>query len=219
MAQKKGHRKEMINDYDTAMKYYNKGIRFNKKSALLFWRRGSLYHRKENYSMAIADFTKAIAVDSAFNDGYLYWSRALSREASGDLAGALSDFDQAVVINPEKSNFYFFRGVLKYNMKDLSGALTDYNAAIDLWDNYYLARSWRAIVRVQLKDFNGAMEDFDYLDFSEKEKLKPRMASQFRYRGIAKLKTGDLSGACNDWKVAAQHLDTVARENLKRYCE
>ncbi|WP_064965756.1 tetratricopeptide repeat protein [Tenacibaculum ovolyticum] len=214
----KGFNKEAINDYEKALSIYNKGIRWNKKSAELYWRRGNLHHRNKNYILAIKDLDKSIQIDSLFNTGYAYWDRAISKENLNNYSGALLDYNNAISINPEKSNFYFFRGILKYRLKDSIGAHNDFNSAIELWDNYYLARSWRSILRVELKDFKGAMEDFKYLKFSKKEKLKPKMAWKFRYRGLAKLKTKDTIGACNDWKIATKHNDSISILKMKEYC-
>ena len=201
----KGFNKEAINEYDEALKIYNKGIKWNKKSAQLYYRRGSLHNRNKNYTSAIKDFSKSIGIDSLYNNGYPYWSRAISKERINDFEGALLDYNSAVLKNSKQANFFLFRGVLKHKMKDQKGALSDSNSAISIWNNYYIARDFRSILKVELKDYNGAMEDFNYLDFSKDEELKPEMSGRFRYRGIAKLNTKDTIGACNDWKISAKH--------------
>jgi tetratricopeptide (TPR) repeat protein len=215
----KGFDKECINQYSKAMKIYNRGILLNKGSAELYWRRGNLYARNENHQMAIIDLTKSIELDSLFNGGNAYWDRAISKEELGDLYGALSDFDKAVLIDPEKENFYLFRGTLKYRMVDYRGALNDFDNAIKYWNDYYIARSWRSMLRVELKDFEGAMEDFNYLRFSNEDELNPEMASEFRNRGIAKFNTKDTIGACNDWKIAAKHNDSISLVRIKENCK
>ncbi len=215
----KGFGKECINEYSKAMKIYNRGIAFNKGSAELYWRRGCLYARNENHRMALIDLTKSIELDSLFNDGSPYWDRALSKEELGDTFGALSDFNKALLINPEKENFYLFRGTLKYRMGDYEGALTDFDDAIKFWDDYYIARSWRSMLRVELKDFDGAMVDYNYLSFSNEDELNPDMAWEFRYRGIAKLHTKDTIGACIDWKIAAKHNDSISLVLSKENCK
>lgn len=214
----KGFDKECAHKYKEAMKIYNRGLLLNKRSAELYWRRGGLHARNGNHQMAIKDFTKSIKIDSLFDNGYPYWDRAISKEELGDLFGALSDFDKAILINPEKENYYLFRGTLKYRMKDFKGALSDFDNAIKFWDNYYIARSWRSMLRVELNDFEGAMEDYNRTRFSEDDELDPDMAWRFRYRGIAKYNTKDTIGACHDWEIAAKHKDSIALVRIKEHC-
>lgn len=210
---------EAIGDYDKAMKIYNRGILFNQKCAELYWRRGCLHARNDSNQLAIEDLTKSIELDSLFNGGYAYWDRAISREEIGDFEGAINDFDNAIRISPEKANFYFFRGTLKYKIGDYDGALDDFNNAIKYWDNYYLARSWRSSLRVEMGDYEGAMKDFNRLSFSEKDENNPNFAWKYRYRGIAKLETGDTLGACVDWKIAEVHSDSIAVKKIVTYCK
>ena len=68
----KGHSKENINEYEKAMRLYNKAIRFNKESVLAYWRRAGLYYRNEEFKKSIADLDRAIELDSGFNSGYLF---------------------------------------------------------------------------------------------------------------------------------------------------
>ena len=216
----KGHSQEMINNYEEALKIYNKGIKRNKRSALLFWRRGKIYHRKGNYDLAIKDYSKSIEIDSLFNTGYAFWDRANSKENLKDIEGALEDYDKAISINPKKSNFLSYRGILKYRLEDYEGSLRDLDSAVKYGgNNYYLARSYRSTLRFILEDYKGALQDYNYLDFSKKDELNPEMAWEFRFRGISKFKTKDTIGACNDWKIAEKHNDSVSRLWLKKYCE
>lgn len=211
----KGFDKEAINDYGKAMKIYNRGIVFNKKSAELYWRRGCLHARNNNHVSAIEDLTKSIAIDSLFDGGYPYWDRAISKLELGDSLGALSDYNKAVLISPEQGNFYCYRGILKYKMNDNQGALSDFNNSIKYWENFYLARSYRSTLRIKMGDYLGALEDFNFMSLDEKDESD---AWEFRYRGVAKFETHDTIGACSDWKIAAKHNDSISLVKIKKYC-
>ena len=212
----KGFDKECINQYSKAMKIYNRGISLNKRSAELYWRRGNLYARNDNHKMAIIDLTKSIEIDSLFNGGYAYWDRAISKEELKDTLGALSDYNKAILRSPEQGNFYCYRGILKYRMADYKNALNDFDNAIKYWENFYLARSYRSTLRVKMEDYSGALEDFNYMNLDKEDKSD---ALEFRYRGIAKFETHDTIGACNDWKIAANHMDSISIEKIKLYCK
>ena len=84
------------------------------------------------------------------------------------------------------------------------------------WENFYLARSYRSTLRVKMEDYSGALEDFNYMNLDKEDKSD---ALEFRYRGIAKFETHDTIGACNDWKIAANHMDSISIEKIKLYCK
>ena len=48
----------------------------------------------------------------------------------GDNQGAISDFDQAIAIDPKYAEAYTNRGVAKFGLGDKQGAIADYDRAI-----------------------------------------------------------------------------------------
>jgi tetratricopeptide (TPR) repeat protein len=209
--------KESINEYDKAMRSYNRVIFFNKRSALAYWRRGDLHSRNKDYQKAINDFTKSISIDSAFNGGYTYWDRAFCKEQLKDFDGALKDYNSALQISPEKENFYFFRATLRYRMNDEDGALVDLDSAIKFWDSYELARMWRGFILTKRGEYQRAMIDYGRCNLNESDENDPSYATDFLYRGISRYETGDKDGACVDWTVAAK-FDTLAVQQLQKHC-
>lgn len=218
----KGYAKESSDDNKKAMKIYNRAIWLNKKSALAYWRRGNLYASEtfdKNYSKALSDLNASIEIDSTYNGGYAFWDRAYIKREINDTIGALSDYNNAILISPEQENFYCYRGILKYEMNDYEGALNDFNNSIKFWENFYLARSYRSTLRVKMEDYLGALEDFNFMNFSKEDENDPEKAWEFRYRGIAKFNTNDFTGACNDWQIAAKHNDSISLLKIKEYCK
>ena len=76
---------------------------------------------------AIADYTKAIALNPA--DAEAYSGRGLARRANGDAAGALADCNQAIALNPNSVPAYSNRGKAKQAKGDSGGAATDFTTA------------------------------------------------------------------------------------------
>ena len=56
--------------------------------------------------------------------------RALARYRQGDVAGALTDCDRAISINPGLILVYSNRGVMRWENGDLDGALDDFDQVI-----------------------------------------------------------------------------------------
>src|SRR4030095_10539596 len=61
-----------------------------------------------------------------------YFSRAKLRLAQGDLDGAISDFDAALVFNPRLADAYCNRGVARYSKDDFAAAITDFDKALEI---------------------------------------------------------------------------------------
>src|SRR5690606_12630780 len=59
-----------------------------------------------------------------------YVLQANRRRRNGDLDGALTDYEEALRIDPEYARAYTGRGNVRWNQGDLEGALADYEEAL-----------------------------------------------------------------------------------------
>jgi tetratricopeptide (TPR) repeat protein len=67
----------------------------------------------------------------------------------GSIQGALSDYDQTILINPKYSLAYLLRAMLKYTkLNDIQGALDDFNQAIIFNPKYSTAYLGRGDLKV-----------------------------------------------------------------------
>ena len=112
-----------------------------------------------------------------------------------DLQGAITDYNEAIRLNPSNAGFYYIRGVAKSASGDKQGAITDYNEAIRLNPSgasgaYY----GRGIVKYDLGDNQGAIADYN-----EAIRLNPNDADAYYNRGNAKYALGDNQGAIADY--------------------
>ena len=96
--------------------------------------------KAEDYSGAIADYTKAIELDP--ESATAYGLRGREKCSLEDYNGAIADMNKAIVINPKSSTFYYTRGLAKELSKNYTGAIADYNKAIEIesFGQYYDAR-------------------------------------------------------------------------------
>jgi len=126
-----------------------------------------------------------------------YNNRGLGRQARGDIAGAMEDYEAAIRVNPEYPDGYLNRGVLRRMLNDEAGALEDYNAAIRVKPTLTAAYYNRANLRRDRGDADGALEDF-----STVIRLRPEHAFARNNRGNLRKARGDLDGALEDYNVA-----------------
>jgi tetratricopeptide (TPR) repeat protein len=66
--------------------------------AIAYYNRALAHENKEEYDLAIADYTEAIRLNPNEADAYLY--RGLDKQRNGDNAGAEADIAAAKRINP-----------------------------------------------------------------------------------------------------------------------
>ena len=74
-----------------------------------YFDRAAKKYDKGDLSGAIADYTKAINIDS--QDANAFYNRALAKHESEDYSGAIADYTSAIEINPNDHDFYFNRGL------------------------------------------------------------------------------------------------------------
>ena len=99
---------------------------------------------------------KAIAESAEF-----YKNSGNDKLDNEDYKGAISDFTEAIKINPKDPDAYKGRGIAKSNLEDDKGAISDFNKAIEInpedGDAYYD----RGYSKEMLKDFKGALSDYN----------------------------------------------------------
>ena len=95
--------------------------------------RGEVYYYLGRYKKAIADFNKAIELNTSIpktNDAIYF--RAQAKYFLNDYYGAIYDFTTFLEINYEFSEGYWNRGMVKEKIGDLNGACADYKKALSL---------------------------------------------------------------------------------------
>jgi S1-C subfamily serine protease len=129
-----------------------------------------------------------------------YFLSAYQKNEQGNYQGALTDYNQAISLNPTYVFAYNNRGVLKAEkLNDTQGALTDYNQAISLNPNYALAYIGRGLLKHEkLNNPQGALADYDRAII-----LNPNYALAYIGRGLLKHeKLNNPQGALADYDRA-----------------
>jgi tetratricopeptide (TPR) repeat protein len=114
-----------LHDFDRAIALDpNYGDAYSNRAYLKAYKLGDFYG-------AVQDLTKAIAINPS--DHIAYCSRGSIRANALDIS-ALSDYNQAIIINDRYADAYHHRGCFKVNLlKDLDGAIEDLLIAAQLY--------------------------------------------------------------------------------------
>jgi tetratricopeptide (TPR) repeat protein len=127
--------------------------------ALYYSNRGDNYLNNGNYDLAIAEYTKAIELDSSLTS--LYYNRGLAYESKGDYKNAISDFSQIIIMNPKDGGAFFERG-LNYALNGAyESAVADFTQAIQLNPEDAYAYNNRGLSYEYLGQNEKAIQDFE----------------------------------------------------------
>jgi tetratricopeptide (TPR) repeat protein len=159
--------------------------------------RGIVYGAKGELDRAIADFTKAIALDPKSTTAYE--NRGTAQERKGDLDKAMADFAKAIEINPKAYRAYDNRGVIYSKRNENELALAEFDRAIAINPKYANAYNNRGIIHGRKGDIDKAIADF-----TSAIEINPMFARPYNNRGIAYSKKGDRDKAIADFDKAVE---------------
>lgn len=92
---------------------------------------GNNFARNGEYDKAIAEYSKAIAINS--RNAKAFYFRAVAKFAKQDKDGAITDFTKIIELLPKAKDIdkiYNFRGILFYDKNSKKQALADFDKAI-----------------------------------------------------------------------------------------
>jgi tetratricopeptide (TPR) repeat protein len=159
-------------------------------------RRGNLLFKKGENAEAIEQFTEAIHRNP--RSAAAYNNRAAARNALGDQEGAISDFSQAIQIDPCDKLALFNRGVIWSHYQGIfDKAIRDFNEVIRLDPEDAAAYISRGNAWSSLGDFDASIADF-----TEAIDRHCGDTSVYLGRGFARWKIGDSDGAIADCSTA-----------------
>jgi len=143
-------------------------------------------------------------------EAYYYRGNAKSRMLQNQVA--ISDYNQAIALNPQYAPAYFVRGNEKRKLGDKQGAIADYNQAIAINPQDANAYNNRGYTKYELGDKQGAIADYN-----QAIAINPQESIAYANLGNAKSDLGDKQGACTDFKKAIALGDQSTAQWLQSY--
>ena len=92
-------------------------------------------------------------------DAKAYYNRGNAKSESGDKAGAIADYTQAITINPQLAIAYNNRGLAKSESGDKAGAIKDFTQTITINPQLAIAYGNRGLAKSESGDKAGAIKD------------------------------------------------------------
>ncbi|MBP5974644.1 tetratricopeptide repeat protein [Brasilonema sp. CT11] len=116
-----------------------------------------------------------------------------------DYQGAIADYNQALLINPNNPDAYFGRSKAYYYLKNYPAALEDVNKILQLSPKNANVYSNRGLLRYESGDKQAALADYN-----SAIQLDPKYASAYNNRGVLRYESGDKQAALADYNSAIQ---------------
>jgi tetratricopeptide (TPR) repeat protein len=185
--------KEKKGDWNGALAAYDAMVAVDPNKGDSYYIRATAKKQHGDFEGAMADFTRAAELRLSSGD---FVQIGNFRKAQGDSAGAMAEYDKAIVLcdkeiagatnRSAKSGFHFSRGYAKELKGDIDGAVADYTKAITINPAQAGgAYSRRGDIRKAHGDLTGAIADYQhtfqithYPD--DEEKLKKAKAAAER---------------------------------------
>lgn len=149
-----------------------------------YYNRGCEYRTKDEFDLAIADFTEAIRLDPSLSTAYN--NRALSHFEKGEYDRALPDYEKALQLDPKHTNSYYGLGNLYRAKAEYSKAIENYTKTLELNPNFTLAYINRGNTYTDMGAFDTAIADY-----KDAIRTKPTHAYAPLLIAVAKMHKGD----------------------------
>jgi tetratricopeptide (TPR) repeat protein len=138
------------------------------------------------------------------------------KKRDGDFKGAILDYSKAIKLNPNKSDYYYFRANAKSLIGDFYGSLEDSNQSIKLNPTVAIYYFERGYSKHRLKDFQGAILDFTKsISLASEDTAK---AESYLLRGFSKTACNKTREACTDFSKAGELGNEKAYDYIQKYC-
>jgi tetratricopeptide (TPR) repeat protein len=123
---------------------------------------------------------------------------------------AIIALNEAIKLNPQFANAFYYRGLAYGNLHDYQREIGDYNKAIILDSKYVDAYGSRGQAYAALKNYQQAIKDYNMVI-----KLNPQDEMGYYFRGIAYGEIGNSQQMIKDYKTAASLGFELAQDYLK----
>lgn len=188
---------EKNGDWEAAFRHSNMAIELDPALPQPRLNRARRYLHNRDIDRALEDIEAVMKLLP--DDGSPHSVLAVACYLTCDLHGAIEHSSRAVELSPAVPSFHYLRGFFLAQMGDYDAAIREFNTAITLdpstagsllFYNLGVARLFNSFPESAISDFTRALE------FNEED------SDALAAGGYAKLLTGDLNGAVNDWTAA-----------------
>lgn len=153
----RGMNHEKLSNYKAALNDFDKAVELDPGNRRAIEKRANLYVETGQHRKALDDLDRLLlkdpslpplqvlekkkliekALEEPFDEdrkldfGTVYFMSGLAKISAGQYEGALEDYDKAIEINPNSSNAYYYRSLVKMHLSERSGINMKQSALLD----------------------------------------------------------------------------------------
>lgn len=146
-------------DYNRARKCMLDALRVNPAYKEACYAVGMFYGYEDNYQVAKVWLDKAIGMSAGFLEALKM--RGVVKGEMGDYAGAISDLDEAIRLDPMNSDLYVRRAKMSFSLDRVDDAIGDLTFACDLNPNSKRAWLYFGDIYSRTADMGKAIASYD----------------------------------------------------------
>lgn len=186
----KGKAQAQLGEDELALESYERALEINPDHFLAIQQIAFLSENSDDEAQG--ELTRAI-LESAPGNPDPYKQRGYFRLMNSDPEGAIEDFTEVLLLDPEDIETWFYRGKANASLKNWEDAETDYSNSLEIGGpnaEVFLARGQ---ARYLSKKLDAALADFTLTIFHDQEN-----PSGYYHRGITLQRIGNIAEACPD---------------------
>jgi Tfp pilus assembly protein PilF len=196
---KRGHDLVMIEDFDGALSAIDEALAIDPNSAMLLSKRAGVYVNLRRYPEAHADAERAVTLSPQSAEAWCArgYVRTIVAQDVASLDPALSDLNQAIILDENYAPAYAGRGLVHALKNDFGRAMPDLDHAIQLSASNPKMWFYRGCVHAMNNNQDAAISDF-----SQAIKLEPRYVEAYLQRAAVYDQQGHRPMASDDYTNA-----------------
>ncbi len=181
--------------WKTDLSLWDDVVKKSPTKARAYGNRGNAYDKMGLIDNAIADYTKAVELDSLFSIAWSNRGTIYANQQKIDFA--LLDLNKALEINPNFVLARWNRGVIYGTLAKWENAIIDYNRVIEIDNDFTDAFYNRGVAYANLGDWNKALTDF-----KKTTELNPQYPNGYYNLAVAEDNLGNSKSAIEDYSKA-----------------
>lgn len=175
-------------------------------NAEIYYERGTTFHKKNLYTLAIVDYRKSMKLKPDYAEAY--HGRALAYSKKGNYEKAIKDYTKAIELKPDYAEAYCDRGEVYHQEKKMDLAIADYTKTLELYENRksYTYPQYAVLASFQRGTAYHEQEKIDLAiaDYTKVILHSPMNPQVYYFRGLAYQQKGDNEKASEDLIIAIE---------------
>lgn len=161
MATSLGNMAEKNHDLESAINYFTNAISYSETFTDAYFDRARCFTKLKKFDKAIEDYENLLTIST---------EKDLVKALIGNVYGETGNYEialkyqnDAVEINPNRADNYFYRGLTKYKTNKIEGALFDFEYSLQINPNQSKVLFQIGQIQRQRKDYKSAFDAFNKL--------------------------------------------------------